>query len=84
MRKLVPAATVLGALAVAAPAHAINDARVPADECSGNPSAVGTPGGGPNPGLAQAAPVGPPASANNPGVSEGAQGEAHSRAPCNQ
>jgi len=70
-------------LALAAPAYAINDGRVPADECSGNPNAVGTPGGGPNPGLANAEPVGAPASANNPGASSGARGEARSQAPCN-
>ena len=72
-----------GVLALAAPAYAINDGRVPADECSGNENAVGTPGGGANPGLDTAEPVGPPASANNPGNSQGARGEERSHAPCN-
>ena len=72
------------ALALAAPAQAINDGRVPADECSDNPNAVGTPGGGPNPGLANTDQVGPPASANNPGRSTGARGEERSQAPCNE
>ena len=65
------------------PALAINDSRVPADECSDNPKAVGEPGGVPlsNPGIAQAEPVGPPVSANNPGQSTGAQGQNYSRAP---
>ncbi len=71
-------ALILGAAAF--PALAINDGRVPADECSGNPSAVGTPQGNPNPGLAVSDPVGPPASDNNPGQSTGAQGEARSQA----
>ena len=62
------------------PALAINDGRVPAEECSDNPTAVGTPQGGPNPGLAVSEPVGPPASANNPGQSQGAQGEERSQA----
>ncbi|HEV3001743.1 MAG TPA: hypothetical protein VGW75_13460 [Solirubrobacteraceae bacterium] len=83
MWKIAPAAVVV-ALAAAAPAYGINDGRVPADECSGNPNAVGTPGGAPNPGLAQAEPVGPPASANNPGASTGARGEERSQAPCNE
>jgi hypothetical protein len=76
-------AAATAALALAAPAYAINDGRVPADECSGNPNAVGTPGGSPNPGLANAEPVDPPASANNPGKSQGARGEERSQAPCN-
>ena len=82
MRRILLSAAVAGVvLAGPAPhAFAINDGRVPADECSGNPNAVGTPGGQPNPGLLVADPVGPPASANNPGRSTGAQGEAHSRA----
>lgn len=83
MRKTVSFAAVAVALATAAPAQAINDGRVPADECSANASAVGTPGGSPNPGLATADPVGAPASANNPGRSTGARGEEHSQAPCN-
>ena len=72
------------ALALPAPAYAINDSLVPADECSGNPNAVGTPGGAPNPGLATADPVGPPASNDNPGRSAGARGEERSQAACNE
>ena len=83
MRKVSAVLAVIGALGAAAPAQAINDGRVPADECSNNPNAVGTPGGEPNPGLATAEPVGPPASDNNPGQSTGARGEQHSQAPCN-
>jgi hypothetical protein len=72
------------ALALAAPAHAINDGLVPADECSDNPNAVGTPGGEPNPGLANNDQVDPPASRNNPSDrSPGARGEERSQAPCN-
>ena len=71
-------ALVLGTAAF--PALAINDGRVPAEECSGNPTAVGTPQGSPNPGLAVSEPVGPPDSANTPRWSEGAQGEARSQA----
>ena len=69
--------------ALSALALAISDARVPADECLGNRKAVGKPGGAPIPGLVQAQPVGPPDSANILGASGGAQGEAHSQAPCN-
>lgn len=76
-------AATAGVLALSSPAYGINDGRVPADECSGNENAVGTPGGEPNPGLATAEPVGPPASANNPGNSQGARGEERSHAPCN-
>lgn len=72
------------AVLIAPPVFAINDGRVPADECSrDNPNAVGTPGGEPNPGLQTAEPVGPPASGNNPGESTGAEGEDHSRAESN-
>ena len=84
MRRVTAAAAVAASLVAAAPAAAINDGRVPADECSDNPNAVGTPGGQPNPGLARAEPVGPPASANNPGSSTGARGEERSQAPCNE
>ena len=63
-------------LSVAAfPALAIGDGKVPADNCSGNVNAVGTPEGDPNPGLVQTDQVGPPASGNNPGVSTGAEGQ---------
>ena len=84
MRRVTAAAAVAASLAATVPAHAINDGRVPADECSDNPNAVGTPGGEPNPGLAQSEEVGPPASANNPGSSTGARGEDRSQAPCSQ
>jgi hypothetical protein len=78
-------AGVAAALALAAPAQAINDGRVPADECSGdNPNVVGTPGGEPNPGLANTDQLAPAASANNPGRSTGARGEERSQAPCNE
>ena len=73
-------ALILGS--VAFPALAINDDRTPADECSGNPSAVGTPQGNPNPGLAESDPVDPPASEDNPAQSTGAQGETRSQADC--
>jgi hypothetical protein len=69
--------------AVSAPALAINDGRVPADECSGNPKSVGEPTGVPlqNPGINTADPVAPPVSGpNNPGVSTGALGQINSNA----
>ena len=67
-------------LAAAAPAQAINDPRVPGDECSNpNSVAVGDPPGG-NPGIAQSDQVAPPVSANNPGVSTGAQAVLRSQA----
>jgi hypothetical protein len=69
--------------ALSALALAIDDARVPADECPGNSNAVGKPGGAPIPRLVQAKPVGPPDSNNIPGASGGTQGEAHLQAPCN-
>jgi hypothetical protein len=82
MRKAITAAVIASALsaALALPVGAINDTRVPGDECSPNNSAaVGNPTGG-NPGIAQADPVGPPASANNPGQSTGARGQTQSEA----
>jgi hypothetical protein len=81
-RRLVVVGSVVAALAAAAPAHGINDGRVPADECSDNPKAVGEPGGAPgtNPGINQAEPVDPAASANNPGESTGARGQENSQA----
>ena len=68
--------SVLILVAVSAPALAINDGRVPADECSGNSKSVGEPTGvsGQNPGINTADPVGTPVSGNNPGESDGAQG----------
>jgi len=67
---------------MAAPALAINDSQVPANECSGNPKSVGEPLGVPlfNPGITQSDPVDPPVSANNPGASTGALGQANSNA----
>jgi len=68
---------------VSGPALAINDALVPAGHCAKSSSAVGTPQGEPNPGLATTDKVGPPASNNNPGQgSTGAKGEENSQAPC--
>jgi hypothetical protein len=68
-----------GLLAAASPAFAINDIVVPAGNCAApNSQAVGHP----------AAPVllgifgGLPVSENTPGASTGAQGQAHSQAPC--
>ena len=62
-------------------ALAINDPKVPANECSSEESvAVGDPFEGANPGIAQAEPVSPAVSANNPGVSTGAKGQVKSQA----
>ena len=58
----VATAVVVAVLGVAAPAYAINDPRVPGDDCSPNSSAaVGDPVGG-NPGIAQSPQVAPPVS----------------------
>ena len=85
LKRLV-AASLMSALmlgVVSSPALAINDALVPAGHCAQSSSAVGTPQGGPNPGLATTDKVGPPASDNNPGQgSTGAKGEENSQAPC--
>src|SRR5215216_488414 len=69
-------------VAVAAPAHAINDPRVPANECSpDNSAAVGDPLKPGNPGINFHTPqVSPFVSGNNPGVSTGALGQANSQA----
>ena len=74
---------VVTALAAAAPAQAINDPRVPGDDCAaGNAAAVGDPLGMGNPGINFHTPqpgtpsnafVSPFVSGNNPGVSIGAQ-----------
>ncbi len=84
--KRLVAATLMSALmlgVVSGPALAINDALVPAGHCAESSSAVGTPQGQPNPGLATTDKVGPPASNNNPGHgSTGAKGEENSQAPC--
>jgi hypothetical protein len=70
----VATAVVVAVLGVAAPAYAINDPRVPADECSPNNSAaVGDPPGG-NPGIIGNKNVSPFVSGHNPGVSTGALG----------
>jgi len=69
--------------ALAGPASAINDPRVPANECSPDHSAsVGDPlDGGGNPGINFHTPqVSPFVSGNNPGVSTGALGQANSNA----
>jgi hypothetical protein len=73
---------VAGALGVAAPAHAINDPRVPANECSpDNSAAVGDPLHPGNPGINDHTPqVAPFVSGNNPGVSTGALGQLNSNA----
>ena len=66
-------------VAVAAP-HAINDPRVPANECSPDSSAaVGDPLNPGNPGINLHTPqVSPFVSGNNPGVSTGALGQQNS------
>ena len=79
-RKLALFGVVAALLAAAAPTQAINDPRVPANECSpDNSAAVGDPTGG-NPGIAQSPQVAPPVSLNNPGVSTGAKGQENSQA----
>jgi len=69
-------------VAVAAPAYAINDPRVPANECSpDNSAAVGDPLDPGNPGINLHTPqVSPFVSGNNPGVSTGALGQLRSQA----
>jgi hypothetical protein len=71
-----------GALGAAAPAYAINDPRVPANECSpDNSAAVGDPLHPGNPGINLKTPqVSPFVSGNNPGVSTGALGQQNSNA----
>ena len=68
--------------AVAGPAYAINDPRVPANECSpDNSAAVGDPLHPGNPGINLHTPqVSPFVSGNNPGVSTGALGQLNSNA----
>ncbi len=84
MKRLLVTVGIAVALGAAAPAYAINDGVTPAGGCANSESAVGTPGGGPNPGLATTPQVGPPASDNNPGLgSTGAKGHEMSQAPCN-
>jgi hypothetical protein len=80
MRRIVLSLIVAGLLMalMATPALAINDSRVPAENCASGTEAVGHPAA--TTGLAQTPQVGPPASANNPGVSTGALGEERSSA----
>jgi len=80
----------LSSLFLVAIASANNDPRVPADECSGNPTVVGQPDldgdGIPNNAVDgplssglddDVSPVNAPASVNNPGESTGALGQAN-------
>ena len=83
MRKLIGGLIVVAALAVpAASAYAINDPRVPANECSSaHSAAVGDPLNPGNPGINLHTPqVSPFVSGNNPGVSTGALGQQNSNA----
>jgi hypothetical protein len=75
-------ATGVSLVAMAAPAYAINDPRVPANECSpDNSAAVGDPLDPGNPGINLHTPqVSPFVSGNNPGVSTGALGQQNSNA----
>jgi hypothetical protein len=94
LRRFALLGVVAAGLVAAAPAQAINDGRVPGENCSpGHSSSVGDPErfGGVNPGIvfnfARDTDVtdpqpDPAVSANNPGVSTGARGEANSQAPC--
>jgi hypothetical protein len=85
VKTLVTIFAIAAALAVAAPAYAINDGQTPAGQgCANSSSAVGTPGGSANPGLATTPKVGAPASDDNPGQnSPGAEGAEKSQAFCN-
>jgi hypothetical protein len=81
VKKLLIAMAIAGsALFVSvAPTLAVNDPLVPGDNCApANAQAVG------HPAFIHQQPQGanPPFSSNNPGVSTGAQGSAHSQAPC--
>jgi hypothetical protein len=84
-RKLMVGGLLAGSVslvALAAPAYAINDPRVPANECSADNSAsVGDPLQPGNPGINFHTPqVSPFVSGNNPGVSSGAMGQLRSNA----
>jgi|SRR5215213_3556401 len=70
------------ALGATAPTQAINDPRVPANECAADPAAaVGDPLAPGNPGINFHTPlVSPPVSLNNPGQSTGAKGQLMSSA----
>jgi hypothetical protein len=79
-RKLMVAGLLAGSLSLAAmasPAQAINDPKVPGDNCSSDNSvAVGDPSQPLNPGIIGNKNVGPPVSDNNPGLgSTGAKGQ---------
>src|SRR5262245_26434454 len=82
-RKLMVGGLLAGSVslfAIAAPAYAINDPRVPANECSAaNSASVGDPLNPGNPGINFHTPqVSPFVSGNNPGVSTGALGQQNS------
>ncbi len=84
-RKLMVGGLLAGSVslvALAAPAYAINDPRVPANECApDNAAAVGDPLAPGNPGINFHTPqVSPFVSGNNPGVSTGAMGQLRSNA----
>jgi hypothetical protein len=68
----------IGALLSAAPALAVNDPRVPGDECSASEQAVGHPAFANQADNPQGA--NPPFSVNNPGKSTGARGTEMSQA----
>jgi hypothetical protein len=80
IRRLALLGVVAAALTAAAPAHAINDPRVPGDECSNfHAVAVGDPLQPGNPGINGPSPITPPASlfgqaGEPPGVATGANG----------
>jgi hypothetical protein len=84
VRRLVVLGVVAAAFAGAAPGvgYAINDPRVPANECSpDNSAAVGDPLAPGNPGINLHTPqVAPFVSGNNPGASTGALGQQNSNA----
>jgi hypothetical protein len=89
-KRLALLGVVAAGLVAAAPAQAINDPRVPGNECSnfhsvavGDPLGTGNPGINfhtPQPGTPSNATVSPFVSGNNPGVSTGALGQANSQA----
>jgi hypothetical protein len=89
-KRLALLGVVAAALVAAAPAQAINDPRVPGNECSnfnsaavGDPLDPGNPGINfhtPQPGTPSNATVSPFVSGNNPGQSTGAKGQLNSNA----
>jgi hypothetical protein len=90
LRRFALLGAVGAALVAAAPAQAINDGRVPGNECAsdnsvavGDPLGMGNPGINfhtPQPGSNSNANVFPAVSANNPGQSTGARGQLRSPA----